>query len=94
MSPGASGDGRNAMSDGLIRSPALPEDATVVVIGGGVMTSGELLIEPIREETRKRTIPPAFNCCRIVAGQLGQDAGIVGAAMLARDSDLASSPAR
>jgi len=65
----------------------------MVVIGGGVMTSGELLIEPIREETRKRTIPPAFNCCRIVAGQLGQDAGIVGAAMLARDSDLAGSPA-
>src|SRR5215831_524416 len=37
MSPGASGDGRNAMSDGLIRSPDLPKDATVVVIGGGVM---------------------------------------------------------
>jgi hypothetical protein len=25
----------------------------------------------------------AFNCCRIVAAQLGQDAGIIGAALLA-----------
>src|SRR5262252_10946508 len=66
----------------------------MVVIGGGVMTAGEVLLEPIREETRVRTIPSAFNCCRIVAGQSGQDAGIVGAAMLARDSDLARSPAR
>ena len=59
----------------------------MVVMGGGVMTSGEVLIEPIREETRNRTIPPAFNACRIVAGELGQDAGIIGAAMLARDRE-------
>src|SRR5499427_1532022 len=41
----------------------------MVVMGGGVMTAGEVLLEPIREETRVRTIPSAFNCCRIVAGQ-------------------------
>jgi glucokinase len=58
----------------------------MVVMGGGVMTSGDVLIEPIREETRSRTIPAAFNCCRIVAGELGLDAGIIGAAMLARDA--------
>src|SRR5262249_26505615 len=61
----------------------------MVVMGGGVMTSGEVLIEPIREEPRNRTISPAFNACRIVAGELGQDAGIIGAAMLARDADAA-----
>jgi len=60
----------------------------MVVMGGGVMTAGEVLLEPIREETRARTIGPAFDCCRIVAGGLLQDAGIVGAAMLARDSTL------
>jgi len=60
----------------------------MVVMGGGVMTEGGVLLEPIREETRLRTIAPAFDCCRIVAGQLLQDAGIVGAAMLARDRTM------
>jgi glucokinase len=59
----------------------------MVVMGGGVMTAGDVLLEPIREETRSRTIAPAFDCCRIVAGRLGQDAGIVGAATLARDRE-------
>jgi glucokinase len=57
----------------------------MVVIGGGVMTDGEVLLQPIRAETRARTIPSSFDCCRIVAGQLLQNAGIIGAAMLARD---------
>ena len=52
------------------------------------MTAGDVLLEPIREETRVRTIAPAFDCCRIVAGRLLQDAGIIGAAMLARDRAL------
>lgn len=58
----------------------------VVVIGGGVMAAGELILGPIREEAQVSTISPAFNCCRIVAAQLGQDAGIIGAALLARDT--------
>jgi glucokinase len=58
----------------------------IVVIGGGVMAGGDLLLEPVREEARKRTISSAYDCCRVVAGQLGQDAGIIGAAMLARDA--------
>jgi glucokinase len=58
----------------------------VVVIGGGVMAAGELILEPIRAEARKSTITPAFECCRIVTAQLGRDAGIIGAALLARDA--------
>ena len=58
----------------------------VVVIGGGVMAAGELILEPIRTEARKSTITPAFECCRIVPAQLGRDAGIIGAALLARDA--------
>ena len=58
----------------------------VVVIGGGVMAAGELMLGPIREEVRKSAIAPAFECCRIVAAELGQDAGIIGAALLARDA--------
>lgn len=58
----------------------------IVVLGGGVMSAGELILDPIREEARRRTIAPAFRCCQIVAAQLEQDAGIVGAALLARDA--------
>jgi len=57
-----------------------------VVIGGGVMAAGELMLGPIREEARQRTMPLAYQCCRIVAAELGPEAGIIGAAMLARDA--------
>ncbi|HVF89654.1 MAG TPA: ROK family protein [Blastocatellia bacterium] len=57
-----------------------------VVLGGGVMAAGELILKPIREEAERGTIPPAFDGCRIVAARLGQDAGIIGAALLARDA--------
>jgi hypothetical protein len=50
------------------------------------MSAGELILNPIREETARRTIAPALKCCRIVAAELEQDAGIVGAALLARDA--------
>jgi glucokinase len=57
----------------------------VVVLGGGVMAAGDLILEPIREAVQKATVQPAFQCCRIVPAELGQDAGIIGAALLARD---------
>lgn len=56
-----------------------------VVIGGGVMASGELLLQPAREEARKRAFGPAFDDCQIVKSKLWPEAGVVGAAMLARD---------
>jgi len=58
----------------------------VVVLGGGVMAAGELILKPLRDEAEKGTVAPAFDCCRIVPAQLGQDAGIIGAALLARDT--------
>jgi glucokinase len=58
----------------------------VVVLGGGVMAAGDLILEPIRKEAQRGTVRPSFNCCRIVAAQLGQDAGIIGAALLAHDA--------
>jgi glucokinase len=57
----------------------------VVVLGGGVMAAGDLILDPIREAVQKATVQPAFQCCRIVPAELGQDAGIIGAALLARD---------
>jgi len=57
----------------------------VVVLGGGVMAAGDLVLEPIREAVQMAALTPALECCRIVPAQLGQDAGIIGAALLARD---------
>jgi glucokinase len=57
----------------------------VVVLGGGVMAAGDLILEPIREGTHQGAVRPCFECCRVVVAELGQDAGIIGAALLARD---------
>ena len=58
----------------------------VVVLGGGVMAAGELILKPLRDAAERGTVAPSFDCCRIVPAQLGQDAGIIGAAILARDT--------
>lgn len=58
----------------------------IVVLGGGVMAASELLLNSIREEARKRTMSPSFDCCRIVAASLELEAGMIGAALLARDA--------
>jgi glucokinase len=57
----------------------------VVVLGGGVMAAGDLILEPIREAVQMAALTPALECCQIVPAQLGRDAGIIGAALLARD---------
>lgn len=58
----------------------------IAIIGGGIAAAGEkLLFEPIRGEFIKRTMDiPAH--MEIVPAALGNDAGIVGAAMLAFSS--------
>ncbi len=58
----------------------------IAIIGGGIAEAGEtLLFEPIRAELSKRAmdIPAQM---KIVKAHLGNDAGIVGAAMLAFES--------
>ena len=60
-------------------------DPAVVVIGGGVSEAGDLLIEPIRSHFRKnltgRTYRPELQIRR---AELGNRAGMIGAADLAR----------
>jgi glucokinase len=53
------------------------------VIGGGVMAAGELLLEPARRELAARALTP-MNRIPVVAAELGQDAGMIGAAAMAR----------
>jgi glucokinase len=52
----------------------------VVVIVGGVTRAGEHLFGPLRAEVRRRAFAVAVDACRIVPGELGQTAGVVGAA--------------
>lgn len=55
----------------------------VIVVGGGVIAAGELLLSPAREEVRSRALPP-MNATPVLAAELGPDAGMIGAAAMAR----------
>lgn len=60
-------------------------DPEVFVIGGGVSAAGELLLGPAREAFRRRLPGRGYRPeARIVAATLGPDAGLIGAADLAR----------
>jgi glucokinase len=58
----------------------------MVVLGGGVMVAGDLLLAPIIETVRRRAFAAMAAHCRIVAALLGGQAGVIGGAMLARDT--------
>ena len=55
----------------------------VVVIGGGAVAAGELLLEPAREVVAERALPPLREGVRVVAAELGAEAGMIGAGILA-----------
>lgn len=56
-----------------------------VVIGGGVAGAGELLLEPIRDEVRRRVHVTSLEALEIVPAELGVWAGAVGAAIHGAD---------
>jgi glucokinase len=58
---------------------------SVIVVGGGVIGAGELLLAPARSEMLSRALAPGREEVRVVAAEYGQDAGMVGAAILARE---------
>jgi glucokinase len=57
----------------------------VIVIGGGAVRAGEMLLEPAREVVAERALPPAREVVRIAAAHYGDEAGMMGAALLAFD---------
>src|SRR3954471_14639346 len=67
-------------------------DPDVIVIGGGVIAAGELLLAPAREELLARALPPVRET-PVVAARFGEDAGLVGAAILAREAVAQQAPA-
>lgn len=55
----------------------------VIVLGGGAIAFGEMLIAPARAEVEKYALNP-MNKARVVAAELGPDAGMIGAAAFGR----------
>lgn len=55
------------------------------VVGGGVTEAlGESWLDLVRESFKTHVFPPELAKCKILASELGDDAGVVGAAELAR----------
>ncbi|MGH9134952.1 MAG: ROK family protein [Ilumatobacteraceae bacterium] len=61
----------------------------VIVVGGDVARAGEPLLAGIREVVYKRSLPLATGRLRIVPSQLGDEAGITGAAVMVLEAILA-----
>lgn len=57
-------------------------DPEIVVIGGGVALAGEILFDRINEKLTKYALPSTLEGLKIVPAELGNDAGIIGAAYL------------
>lgn len=70
----------DALADGLLTGQAL-YDVERVVIGGGLAESGHLLIDPLRAALRKKA--SFHRVPEIVKAELGDEAGCLGAALLA-----------
>jgi glucokinase len=58
-------------------------DPDVVVIGGGVSTAGELLLEPARSTARRFILPGVGTKTEIRLARYGPEAGVRGAALMA-----------
>jgi len=55
-------------------------DPEVVVLGGSIASSGDIMLEAIRSETQRRLMPQQCNRVRIELSSLGDDAITIGAA--------------
>lgn len=54
-----------------------------IIVGGGIAQAGRMLFEPILRTVRSRALMVPASSCRILPAQLGDDAGIIGASVLA-----------
>jgi len=59
------------------------------VLGGGVSGAGDLIIEPIRAEVRRRVHVTDLDAVEIVTAELGTWAGAIGAGVNAAASAMA-----
>ena len=57
-----------------------------ILLGGGVMDSGDLILPSAIVEAGRRAYEASFACAKIEKAALGNDAGFIGAAIWARDN--------
>jgi glucokinase len=55
----------------------------MIIVGGGVAQMGDLLLEPARRLVKERAFQLSAQAVRIVPAQLGDNAGVLGAAVFA-----------
>ena len=54
-----------------------------IVVGGEIMEAGQVVLDSIIRRARELSFTPSFNSTKIAAGELGQNATAIGAALLA-----------
>jgi glucokinase len=75
--------GTAALAAGIVSAAALV-DLDLVVIGGGFAAAGDVLFDPLRRHLDDLRGMPFLGRLRVVPAELGRDAGLVGAAQVAR----------
>lgn len=55
-----------------------------IVIGGGVSKAGDILLNPVREQFHRFAFPRVAEGAELIIATLGNDAGVIGAAWLAK----------
>jgi glucokinase len=69
-----------------VATMAMILDIELFVVGGSVAKSGDLLIEPARENLPKYSFKSVSSRTRLIASKLGEDAPLLGCAWLARQA--------
>ena len=59
-----------------------------IVIGGGVSGAGEAFLGRVRDAISKRALPAALTRLKVIKAELGNDAGLVGAILLAAENTV------
>ncbi|MEW6524770.1 MAG: ROK family protein [Bacillota bacterium] len=57
----------------------------LIIVGGGVAAAGGLLLEPLRENIKRRALPHPAAMVEVAVAALGARAGVAGAGLLAWD---------
>lgn len=57
-----------------------------ILLGGGVIKSGDFLIKSAIQEAQKRSFKAGFDCCSIERATLGNNAGFIGSAFYAKEN--------
>lgn len=63
-------------------------DPEVIVMGGGVANAGEIIFDQVRKTIKQRAMKPQGSRVKVVKAKLSNDAGMLGAALLAEEESI------